>query len=866
VPTSVAPRSNARRATAVAASSNAARLLSTLRAFADELETLATGHAEIDDAFRAKTRTAVTEIRRRLERDELWVAIVGEFKAGKSTFLNAVLGESLLGTATGEYTGVNTVLRYGSECDYIYETENGRRVRFVDEVPDRRKTLQAAVTQDAERVIELQGRVSRASETAAGCEMRLAQAKESLPQCELALSAAKVTTEQARRAMTEMTTSLSLATSHEYTLATRVPGFLRAAPLWWHLWIWLPRLLVGWFWRRHREEWSQSIELRRGAGEARQRAFAQMDEADARVTDAEDAKLRAQAGLERADAAHASAVRELARLEGLGRDAAAAVKAAEARLNAHILERQRAFREKVRAIAAIDRPGEAVQSLTVWYPSPFLKSGLVLLDTPGINTTQKRFEQRAWEAIERDADACVLLTPVSQALSLETQKALKRMQEYVPHIALVVTKVDKAEKDVFSDDPTEVQAQVEEVMRGAVRGYAQLMGRAEDDVFWVATAAESAIPGACGYTAANHGRFAATIDRLMLALASERVAVIGVRAARLGTTVVQELRREVHRVEDVYTQRIDRLEAERLPDPNAEAWRLSAAHKPKIDRNLVAPKRDHAEAIDQLCTQWLSEVEALIRSHQDKKSLEAMARAQVEQKIAELQGRLDAALRAYLAHASSEVTSIVTTALEDVHQRYQIVARTSDVAVPVQAIQLDGQAFQNDIRAGFTGVLTGHSDENLFVTGGGAAAGAVIGTFLLPGFGTVLGGVLGGIAGSLFGPSLDELKGKLIGNCHAVMEQARLQAREALNAVAQQVRTEGARVLDDSLAAEVLRFAQWIDNLLLDEQRRIDAERRKLADLSERARKIEAGAQEMTRLSAMIAKESALMARRPAAS
>ncbi|WP_028325900.1 glycine zipper domain-containing protein [Desulfatirhabdium butyrativorans] len=40
----------------------------------------------------------------------------------------------------------------------------------------------------------------------------------------------------------------------------------------------------------------------------------------------------------------------------------------------------------------------------------------------------------------------------------------------------------------------------------------------------------------------------------------------------------------------------------------------------------------------------------------------------------------------------------------------------------------------------------------------GAGAGAIIGSFILPGIGTVIGAAFGGWVGSLFGPTLDEMK------------------------------------------------------------------------------------------------------------
>jgi GTP-binding protein EngB required for normal cell division/gas vesicle protein len=703
-----------KRASAVVAKSKAATLLTLAAGFADDLEHLVSDYPEIEESLRQRTLLSVAEIRRRLGRDELWVAIVGEFKAGKSTFLNAVLGEPLLGSAKAEYTGVNTVIRYGPQCDYAYETERGTVVRFGEEMGD--------------RLDELSRRKRRA-----GRPLKDAERRE--------------------------------------------PSTVDVGP-------------------------------------------------------------------------------------SDGPTAFSAEQAREARAG----ERRSLFRENVRALAAINRPGESVKSLTVWYPSPLLQTGLVFLDTPGINTPQRRFEQRAWEAIEREADACVLLTPVSQALSQKTREALARMRQYVPHIALVLTKMDKAESDVFSDDADEVKAQIDEVLRGAVRGFANEMGRPEDEVLWIATAAESSIPDTSAYSAESRGTFAVALERLTAALASERAAVIGVRAATIGATAAEEIRLDVVRVESVYARRIEKLEAERMPDPSSEAERLTKNHLPALETLLSGLKRSHAAAIDSICDVWMSDTEAAIRSRRNEDTLKRFAEESLAPRFETLRRHLDRQLGRFLSGSSEEITAVTTHSLEEVHKRYQIVANTSNVDVPSHVANVDRMMLLDGDLRGVTGALSGHSDEQILLAGGGVAAGAILGSVVLPVIGTVIGGILGALAGSLFGPDLGELKAKLIDKCRAVLESVRRQAKGRLNAVATKIRRDGLRIIEESLAAEVVRFARWIDDLLCNERRSIIDEQRRLASLSERARQIDESARKMNRISKAIAKESALMARSPLSS
>lgn len=91
-------------------------------------------------------------IRGRLGRESLAVAVVGEKKSGKSTFLNAVLGARLLGTAVRECTGTVTTIAHGEAPDYQARFKDGHVERFAGKVPPPPAELALAMA-EAERVL-----------------------------------------------------------------------------------------------------------------------------------------------------------------------------------------------------------------------------------------------------------------------------------------------------------------------------------------------------------------------------------------------------------------------------------------------------------------------------------------------------------------------------------------------------------------------------------------------------------------------------------------------------------------------------------------------------------------------------------------
>ncbi len=82
--------------------------------------------AQLEGAVRDVTSKSLDETRIKLEEEVFNLVILGQFKRGKSTFINALLGESILPTAIIPLTSVVTILRYGPKLKVEVEYLNGR--------------------------------------------------------------------------------------------------------------------------------------------------------------------------------------------------------------------------------------------------------------------------------------------------------------------------------------------------------------------------------------------------------------------------------------------------------------------------------------------------------------------------------------------------------------------------------------------------------------------------------------------------------------------------------------------------------------------------------------------------------------------
>jgi small GTP-binding protein len=82
--------------------------------------------AQLNGTVRDMTSKSLSETRTKLEDEAFNLVVLGQFKRGKSTFINALLGESILPTAIIPLTSVVTILRYGPKLKVEVEYLNGR--------------------------------------------------------------------------------------------------------------------------------------------------------------------------------------------------------------------------------------------------------------------------------------------------------------------------------------------------------------------------------------------------------------------------------------------------------------------------------------------------------------------------------------------------------------------------------------------------------------------------------------------------------------------------------------------------------------------------------------------------------------------
>jgi len=102
-------------------------------------------------------------------------------------------------------------------------------------------------------------------------------------------------------------------------------------------------------------------------------------------------------------------------------------------------------------ITEAGNPGnkKQVASVEITYPSPFLESGMILIDTPGIGSTHAH-NTRTTEAYLERVDAGIMVFSVDPPITEAESKFLREIKEDIPKLFFVLNKTDVAAVDEAS--------------------------------------------------------------------------------------------------------------------------------------------------------------------------------------------------------------------------------------------------------------------------------------------------------------------------------------------------------------------------------------------------------------------------------
>jgi hypothetical protein len=792
------------------------------------LEGLLVHGEQLGEPLVVNIRTTLAEAREKLDRQELFVVVVAETGAGKTTFLNALLGEHVLPEEVREPASV-TYLRRGAEEGYVARLTNGKIEDFAelhpDEISEPKKRLEA---------LELESRHSAGARETAAAELLEQRAAADHAQGELKHRFKSF--ESAREEAERLSREIAEAESHKLALRERageqeraLPGVLRSAPPFWAVWL-LVAFAVSWlFFRARFRAWHDTLaELDRARNKTARLQLAASEaalacrQAEVALEPAASPAASTQANWQAARVRLGDVDTQLARLSEDCDDL-------RAELGRRLEARRSRFLEDLRRLGNADLRGKELAEIEIVFPARHLPEDVTIIDAPGVTAADSGATERAWQLIREKADGCILVSELDRAVTGPTKAFLQRLRDVVPHVLLVLTKMDASFLDAMRRRAKEPWEEVEQARRIATRRFAREIGRDASSVLSIAVAAEAALEEA-GTTGLGQ-RFEAEVTKLFRLLRQERALILGARAAAAVRRCIDSTGEAQGRAERFYEERISRLEEQKRPEPEHFRSEQLDLAQPRILEAAAEITSSALEVLRNGMNGVRAQTRDVVMAAPNKRELVALA-AKLEDGLGRgIQTVANQVARHVDLQADAAVRRIELAVFEALRLRYEIAhlvtrssspslhlesARSAEASAPALAPRIEQAARRfRSFRAGLAAA--------------GAVAGALAGTLVLPWIGTAIGAALG--ASLMFARTLGSLKKDCLHAVNTCLDEPEQGIARQLRASEAETAETIGRALDHSVARAMARFDLWILEPLEAERAAIEHEREKLRDL-----------------------------------
>lgn len=822
-----------RSATSESADNRAMRRASERDALVDELratmEALAAliSHGEhLGTAVVSGIQSTLASVEERMGRKRLVLAVVGEPGAGKTTFINALIGTQLF--VHFESAGGSIRICRGPHYDYAVRFRDGINQTFAENFPDQSDELVEQRDAAEHALVEAAERRER-------LKTELREGTEAVAQARAGLSGAFTMFESAREEAARVHAELATAEREQTRLEEEVSERERALPVvivrkppFWAFWLWLFRTALTIL---HRDAWRAWRALRAEQERARANALslrAQMDAAAAECASAEAQLSPSASPAELAHTALSEKHEEWAHLEARISALTQESQRARAELERVRNERPRRFFEDIAELCDVTSRGKDVLELEVTCPARLLQDDISLLCVPGILSEDKAIQEHSWKAIADTADGCILVAEVDRGIDGATRELLHELRNRVPYISLVLTKMDQSFTQAVRRRSGEPKEAIDQATRIGTRRFAREIGREPTEIFSVAVAAKSSLKD--GEPTGLSRRFAQDVRALMGSLRRDRELMLGVRAAQLLQECIREAGLAQHQAERSYQEKLITLLEQRTPEPNRFRKEQLDATQPVV--------REHATKITRSASGVMRAGMHVIRNHCADRINATKTRAELralgpelEQIIADGVERVEVRIGRHVEERSDRVVRDVEILVFDaLRQRYGIAPDIMRWSNP--SIHLDEPApfpLDLDLAAAVHRAVRSFEVTRLGLALAGGVAGALVGSIVLFGVGTVLGFALG--TALLFVRRFSTPKSASVAALEENLKRASRLVAERTETTHDAVASAITEAVDASVARATIRYGKWIAAPLEAERAALVRERDRLHEL-----------------------------------
>lgn len=449
-----------------------------------------------------------------------------------------------------------------------------------------------------------------------------------------------------------------------------------------------------------------------------------------------------------------------------------------------------------------------LRHLRVGMPSEFLRSGYRIIDTPGVNSLEGWHEELTVQGIAELSDISIILSPVDHVCSSYLLDFIEEnMADTLPECIFVVTKMDI----VAPSERKDVLQFVRSKLRGAFGSRAPLVlpfssfalqgiGGGID----LRMQTEDALQKILEHTERNR-RLAqlkklTSLSRYMFTALADAVDASR-REAEQRLDLLRKSRQAdlspfVTRQKQILTDRFIQECARMQPEMEKEAGNKVASVKGELKNKILRHQATIASGVSDYvkgpfikeCTEQSQKITGLSRNYFDR-----------QKKLYE------GAMKDFATALGKEFAQL----------RILDMKPGSDLRVAPNL----REANVGNLSAAMSELKSCVAREN-FAFLGGAGAGALIGTAILPGIGTAVGAFLGFMSGAATSPDVNKVKADVIKKIDAPLDSYLNMARNEVSESFTANRLAFAGAISDNLDRYVTEYKGFIDRKITEQQSR----------------------------------------------
>jgi len=482
-------------------------------------------------------------------------------------------------------------------------------------------------------------------------------------------------------------------------------------------------------------------------------------------------------------------------------------------------------RQFIHALTSQDEIAKFVTNLTITHSSSFLANQIVIIDTPGTNANNSEHGAITENVVRQEADLAVIVIPATMPLSQSLADFLGNALKACLHRCIfVVSRMDEIKPQEQSSLLQDLRSRLVDKLGISP----PILHSCSAQVMLDMLSGEE--------TVSEHlhvwsERFTALEKIIIDRLNRERILSIAESLARLLSQLFEQLDNYLQSQWQKYESRQIEIKQETIPNLSEFTAEQYAICERKL-RNFISTYQSRAaNCVDSHRETTIGKIRTELFGVTSEDALTSFLKSQSESILKQDQNNLQKELQPLtqkLAEDAINVGKIFDQKFAEVYRRLQSIGGRLEANANAN---YNFQVNPSNVTVSAQSLTQKLDSSDGTKMGLGAAAGAMVGTFLLPvpGVGTIVGLAVGSWASRFFMPSLDERKQKLWEQLRPGLDSY----FDAVKAQTQQAAMGYTQSLEASLKQRIDTYIQKYKAIVEDLLREQKAELKRLTELQE---------------------------------